>query len=544
VQQPCADRQITGAALRSDAGAAFVITLLVMAVTLVMGLGLATSGVTELDISGNYRNRATAYYAADSGLERTAIDLAADSAWIYEILDPITETLLSPFPTSVTFDSTTVSLSVDGNGDAVPGYYPFGSSLALGDGSFTREIYLPPTLSSSGGDLVLTFRTRSTGTGGTGELSTQVVRADLNVLISPVHGPWDNAVFADAGAAGNAINGHVAVRGSVHVIGNQSAPPTISFGGTGDIRNSYLDADSWFGADVATKLPPLETVEINGVAAATLEAIIRARYADINVTGTADIGLANDDSNTLKETLDAVRADGSVTPAHQVHADEWDDYDTTDLEFPTLADPYTDPNTGVVWATHEEFLDTNSLTISESEISANTPPFAYADGSGNSIAWDPATLTLSITGIIKVNGVLRLGRPHGQPGMRGVHYAGTGTLYSTDDIHVDGFMEPVGDYITGGDNIGLIAEDDVLIDEASQVNVFGAIYGQDHIRVSKQTAIAGAMVSEWFDMGTNVPGVFHVPILSDNLPPGMPGGPAPLGVQSIEIANWYQEAGS
>ena len=38
------------------------------------------------------------------------------------------------------------------------------------------------------------------------------------------------------------------MRGSVHVIGDETAPPTISFGGTGDVRNSYIDADSWFGA--------------------------------------------------------------------------------------------------------------------------------------------------------------------------------------------------------------------------------------------------------------------------------------------------------
>ena len=75
------------------------------------------------------------------------------------------------------------------------------------------------------------------------------------------------------------------------------------------------------------------------------------------------------------------------------------------------------------------------------------------------------------------------------------------------------------------------------------INVMAAIYGQDNIRVSKQTAIAGAMVSTWFDMGSNVPGIFHVPDLSSNLPPGMPGAQRYGSIESIALENWFQESG-
>ena len=44
-------------ALQNDAGSAYVVTLLVMSITLALGMALVTAGVTELDISGNYRNR-------------------------------------------------------------------------------------------------------------------------------------------------------------------------------------------------------------------------------------------------------------------------------------------------------------------------------------------------------------------------------------------------------------------------------------------------------------------------------------------------------
>jgi len=525
---------------RSEGGSAFVITLLVMAITLVMGLGLVTSGVTELDISGNYRSRATAYYAADSGLEQTIVDLGSTTTWIEQVIDTATWTIHDPFPTSITIAGHTVALAVDGNGDVIPDYYALGSTTTLGNGAFTREIYLPPTVVMSGTKPVLTFRVRSTGTGGGVELAEQIVRADIRPTLN-AHGVWDNAIFAEAGAAGNSINGHVAVRGSIHVLGNLSSPPTIEFGGSADIRNNYSDAVSWFGATDAAKLPSLPTVEVNGVTAETLDTVIRVKDASINLTGNADIGAVNDDSNTIKEMIDSVRSDGTVGPSADVHTDDTGSYDTDQVAFPELSDPYVDPATGISYSSHTAFLDANSLTITEDEISANTSAFSHSDGNGNSISWDPATLTMTISGIIRAAGVIRLGRPHGQPGLRGVNYVGTGTIYATDDIHVDGYVTPVGDYVTDG-NLGLIAADDVLIDEASNVNVMAAIYCHDHVRVSKQTSIAGAIVSRWFDMGVNVPAIFHVPDLSQNLPPGMPGDQRYGSIESIALENWFQES--
>ncbi len=523
-----------------ERGSAFVITLLVMVVTLVMGLGLASSGMTELGISGNYRNRATAYYAADSGIEQTVLDLGVSSTWIEQVINTTNWTIHNPFPTAITIDGKTVTLAVDGNGDVIPDYYALGSLTTLGDGTFAREIYLPPTVAMSGTKPVLTFRVRSEGAGGLGEQAAQAIRADIRPTVN-AHGVWDNAIFAEGGAAGNSINGHVAVRGSIHVLGNAASPPTIEFGGTSDIRNNYGDAVSWFGATDAAKLPSLPTVEVNGVSTETLGTVIRTKDANVDLTGSAVIGQTNDDANGLKEMIDAVRSDGTVGPSSDVYADTTGGYDTDQVQFPALTDPYVDPNTGTSYASHSAFLDANSLTITENEISVNISAFSHSDGNGNSISWDPDTLTMTISGIIKADDI-RLGQPHGQPGLRGVNYIGTGTIYTNDDIHVDGFLTPVGDYLVGG-NLGLIASDDILIDEASNVNVMAAIYSQNHIRVSKQTAVAGAMVSRWFDMGTNVPAIFHVPDLSTNLPPGMPGQLRYGSIEGITIENWFQEAG-
>ena len=66
-----------------------------------------------------------------------------------------------------------------------------------------------------------------------------------------------------------------------------------------------------------------------------------------------------------------------------------------------------------------------------------------------------------------------------------------------------------------------------------------AIYGEDQVTVAKQTIIAGAIVSNYFDMGSNVPSIYHVPLLPSNLPPGMPGGGEIGVIKGAEIRNWF-----
>ncbi len=113
--------------LQHDVGSAYVITLLVMAITMALAMGLVTAGVSELDISGNYRNRATVYYAADSGIERTIVDLRADFTWIDQVLESGPWALVDPFPSTVTIDGTALVLPTDAGGEVIPGYVDLGN---------------------------------------------------------------------------------------------------------------------------------------------------------------------------------------------------------------------------------------------------------------------------------------------------------------------------------------------------------------------------------------------------------------------------------
>ena len=69
--------------------------------------------------------------------------------------------------------------------------------------------------------------------------------------------------------------------------------------------------------------------------------------------------------------------------------------------------------------------------------------------------------------------------------------------------------------------------------------VMAAMYAERRTTIKKQTRIAGAVVSSYFDMGNQVPRIFQAANLSSNLPPGMPGSNPMLFVTGAYITNWY-----
>lgn len=51
----------------------------------------------------------------------------------------------------------------------------------------------------------------------------------------------------------------------------------------------------------------------------------------------------------------------------------------------------------------------------------------------------------------------------------------------------------------------------------------GAFYGEQQVTSDKQTSTAGTFVSEYFNMGSQVPDIYQIPTLAANLPYGMVG---------------------
>ena len=532
--------------LHSQRGAAFLVTLMVMLIVFILGSALATNMLTEITVSGNFRSRGAALWQADSGLERVAVDMTADPGWARDMIDYSTlpMTLANPFPTTVVINGITANFTSDGSGSVVPQYYALGGPVILDDGNFTRELFMPPRSISpangSGTKGWLLVRTGATGNSGIGETATQSVRSDLRVTVRRLT-VWDNAIFGGAGQGGNAINGNVQVRGSMHVIGQPG--DVINSGGTAYVMNSYANLLADYGAEGA-KLPALPTVSYNGEMVESLDAEVRVKQGTINLSGTVLWGQDDVSGNGYKETLDGFYNDATLnlnSVDSGVYADENGNYDAAGIGFPTLDDPYYDASTGTLYAQHRVYLAANSLALPVANISVDTPAFNVSDGMGNSAQWDPVTGELAISGIVSVVGDLDLGKKNFD-----VSYSGTGTLYATGDVRIHSNLLPTGDYLNTGagtvHNLGVIADANMELATGggeAAIKVMAALYAEGETTISKQTNVAGAVVAQAFDLGNQVPSVWQVPKLSTNLPPGMPGANPMLFVNGVAITNWY-----
>jgi len=528
-----------------DSGAALLVTLLVMLIVFVLGSAMGTAMLTELNTSANFRSRGAALWQAESGLEQTAVDMLANPDWARNVVDYSTlpMTLVASFPPSVTINGTTVNFTIDGGGNVVPQYYDLGALTTLDAGNFTRQFFAPPTsigpANGSGTKAWLMIPISSTGASGVVEAASQTVRSDLRVIVRRLT-IWDNAIFGGAGQGGNAINGNVQVRGSMHVIGNPG--DVLDSNGTAFVMNSYINLLADYGAEGA-KLPPLPTIDFNGEMVQTLDAEVRVKQGTVNLGGSATWGLSDVTGNGYKETIDGFYNDATInySGSAAVNADETGGYDATDIAFPSLDDPYYDASTSTMYAQHRTYLTSNSLSLPVNEISVDTPAFALSDGSGNSASWDPVTGVLDIQGIVSVIGTLDIGKKNND-----VAYDGTGTLYASGDVHIHSNLLPTGDYLNTAaattHNLGVIADNDMFIAAGggeSAVKVMAALYAEGLTEINKQSNIAGAVVAQAFDLGNQVPSVWQVPKLPTNLPPGMPGADPLLFVTGADVTNWY-----
>ncbi|MCH8979832.1 MAG: pilus assembly PilX N-terminal domain-containing protein, partial [Armatimonadetes bacterium] len=294
------------------------------------------------------------------------------------------------------------------------------------------------------------------------------------------------------------------------------------------VGNNYYDMPTW----MRDSLLPLKV--INGEE--TLEAEFRVKRGMVDISGSASIGSEKIlGSGDHKANMDGVfTADGFIgqTGADAVFSDNgaYNDYDLghVGFKFPYISGPsaeeYTDES-GVAWATQELYLDSNSLTIPINEFNLDTPAFNYSDLAGNSISWTPAVTSkggkilvspkLNIEGLIKIDGSLSFDND-----LEWLLYSGSGSFYVTQDINVGTNLVPDDGLVFPTDTtFGLIAKRDINLatNGEAQLAMIGAFFAQGTIKSAKQNVIAGTFVSNFFDMGLNVPSVFQVPSLSKNL---------------------------
>ena len=142
------------------------------------------------------------------------------------------------------------------------------------------------------------------------------------------------------------------------------------------------------------------------------------------------------------------------------------------------------------------------------------------------------TNVLEINGQIEIDGDLEFTGSPGQGSGTATYYTGRGAILVSGDVTLDGDLVPCNngdpdDYVRSfpeNNCLGLMAGNDMFVgDRVSQMDIMGAFYAQNRIVSAKQTRVMGTFVAEYFDMGNQVPDIYQVPALADNLPLGMVG---------------------
>ena len=247
----------------NECGAALLLTLLVMLMLSVLGFSLGITVGTDLTISDNKRSYLLAFHAADSGLEQALADVKADPTWIDAVMDPSTMDLKDPFPSTVSINGGSVSLSFDQAGEVIPNFYSWGEQKSLGDTTFTQEIWFPLEIQNAGSATpTVVLQVRSIREGGEAETSKQSVEAEYHVFVTDGADPgiWEYAIVAGDGEGNEALHdteGTLEVRGGVRLHGDPDDPPQVQWKGTAAILNHYdgIEQADHLGAD-ASKLPP------------------------------------------------------------------------------------------------------------------------------------------------------------------------------------------------------------------------------------------------------------------------------------------------
>jgi hypothetical protein len=159
------------------------------------------------------------------------------------------------------------------------------------------------------------------------------------------------------------------------------------------------------------------------------------------------------------------------------------------------------------------------------------------DAKGNYLAVD-TNGNIIIRGIVYINGDLRV---QSIPGNKVMRYTGRGSLVTTGSMYIGTDIIPAAASFPVNHVMGFISRRRIDLATGggdSQLMLAGAFYAQEAINSAKQNELLGTFVSSYFSM-QNVPRMYQVPSLPDNLPPGMPGS-GRIWIKSVRIDSWRE----
>jgi len=524
--------------IRNERGMAMAVVLAMLLMMGLIGVASIKTSVLDMDISRAMTNKVRSFYLADGGLELAITRMNAKSA-------------------VVNVDSVHKIVNADNK---------------LGIGYFEIQV-------------TNTYPVRTVISTGHDEEGASAVAMNVNHRRNPFH-PWNNAIFAGVGQNGKGIAGNVDIHGSVHILGEgepftdqngdgtwndkdefidlnldglwqpgepltldsdgdgvwDPAEPFVDENGSGIYDQTLTATDLSFEASgtaailnnysgmdplIASRIPPLPKKIYNGESVETLDAVLRVRHGKVNLSGTAVVGESDVSGGipAVKETMDGTYVNdgfGGTSGTANVHSDngfsEKYDLEVGKLPFPSLND------TSGGYIDHRTYLASNALVISGDLTLQPGVTYTSPLSPNGSISVD-VNGRLQISGIVVVTGNVYINAGAGTKVKTPLEYTGRGVLAAGGDMHINTNVLARSDF-PAQNMMGFVAYKNLHLADgggASQLSLMGAFFAQQQITNDKQNQIAGTLMSNHFSM-KDVPSLFQVPTLAENLPKGMPGG--------------------
>lgn len=552
--------------LRKRKGNGMLLALLALTIISTLGISYLVTASSSVVVARRDVLRARALACAEAGVDRAISFLMSGNPGTYRTSHPS-------------------SIPDNHNGDAW--YY---ETVRTGE---TFRICVRDGTGIHTGKVVITSQGMVTEAGKTVSRTVKVVVTinKENICV------WNNVIFGGVGQAGRSINGNVVIRGSVHLLGDgedytdldgdgrwSDAEPysDINHNGKWDVGEPFIDADgdghydvrepfvdangngtydppltvtdlaeelsgaanignnySGMSTVISTRIPPLQKKPFGGEMVDTLNAKLRVKHGRVDISGSATIGDPNVTGNGIKETMDGLYVSdgyGGNKGAASAYGDNGtgNPYDLAEdaVDLPLIdSGQYTDQATGITYANYLEYLQANGTVVTgDLNIEKGTP--LTISGPKGSLTID-ASGNMTISGIVFVTGNINFG-----PSKVVIEYSGSGTLVTPKSTYFHCSILPKTQF-PNPDALGIIAGDRVELATGggdAHLDMALAMYAQHQVEIGKQCDIAGTVVSSYYSM-KNVPKIYQVPALTDNLPPGMPGGD-PIWIASVITHSW------
>lgn len=339
-------------------------------------------------------------------------------------------------------------------------------------------------------------------------------------------GIWNNAVFAGSGASGQAINGNVDIRGSVHILGEGEPYVDLNGNGTHDNAESFVDKTPkngvWNpgetftdanGDGIYTMAEPFNDTDSNGVydppmtqtsldsafsgnayvgnnysgipsnilnaipsiptvgGVATLGSEVRVKHGLISVSGSATLGTSSIvDGGLSKATLDGSFVSDGYTGTQGINSVYSDNGTTNGYDLGSLGIAF--PIISGIGA--QTYIDKTgaSWTTHQTYLDSRslTIPVSQILANTTAFSYGPDAYGNKISfvpgtpGVINTTGVIKIVGDLQLGGKNSnLTYTGSGTIYTTGTTRIDGDLLPAaGKVFPTTTRLGLIAGKDLM----------------------------------------------------------------------------------